>query len=403
MKRCLQGFAVVCLAWSLGHPGICSAQNLVDPNHKIEVLTFSSGPDAGDKVLVGRPRNSDPNGPWSDAARNSLSSIWFHRLDDDVRAHLNLPKDRGLIVARVAPGSPEHDMGIRENDVLLTLGDASLGSPADLVGALKRLDDKPAPLVLLRNGETVTIPARSRLQHGLRPIETDRHVFMIGVTTSSVGPLLRAQLKLADGQGLAVGHVDEKGPAAEAGLVHGDILLALNGKPLASEQALYTLVQSEGEKPVTLEVIHNGSRRMTTVSPVRRKADAIHINFMSERDLMGRGGSGSARTYTLVREVNVPAEKPNSGQGNLNVTFTALPLAVDPVVVRPIVKSGNDQQARLEQIHQEHHDARLKAITTAGRPKSPDPVAKRLDAMSTQIDTLRKAVDDLAKAIKEKK
>jgi membrane-associated protease RseP (regulator of RpoE activity) len=226
------------------------------------------------------------------------------------------------------------------------------------------------------------------IEIGLGPIPSERPTYAIGVVTSPVDPLLRAQLQLPDGQGLAIRHVDEKGPAAEAGLVHGDILLTLNGKPLDSEQTLYTSVQSEGEKPVTLELIHNGSRQRMTLSPVRRKADTIHIKFISEHDLMKRGISDPAQAFTFVRKMNSPDEKPMNVQGNLiGTTFTALPalpLAVSPVTGQQI-------------------DVRLKALTTAGKPKSSDPVAKRLDAMTAQIDSLRKAVDELAKAIKDKK
>lgn len=70
--------------------------------------------------------------------------------DDSLRELLDLPKNQGIVVISVAPGSSAAAAGIRPNDVLLSLGDAPLAEPKDLSEQLRKADEKPATLTLLR-------------------------------------------------------------------------------------------------------------------------------------------------------------------------------------------------------------------------------------------------------------
>ncbi len=62
--------------------------------------------------------------------------------DDALRAHLQLPKDQGLIVTSLDIHSPAAQAGIQQNDILLDLENASLGKPEDLEKCLKAAGDK---------------------------------------------------------------------------------------------------------------------------------------------------------------------------------------------------------------------------------------------------------------------
>jgi predicted metalloprotease with PDZ domain len=58
-------------------------------------------------------------------------------LDADARARLNVPVLQGAVVTEVVPGSPAEQAGLRENQVIVALGDREVASPDDLAEAVE--------------------------------------------------------------------------------------------------------------------------------------------------------------------------------------------------------------------------------------------------------------------------
>src|SRR4051812_16733434 len=85
------------------------------------------------------------------------SGVTLVPVDESTRAHLKLPKGQGLVATSVVANGPAAQAGIRENDILLTLGDAALGKPEDLEEQLKGAGDRPIALGLLHHGEKKTL------------------------------------------------------------------------------------------------------------------------------------------------------------------------------------------------------------------------------------------------------
>jgi serine protease Do len=91
----------------------------------------------------------------------------------------------------------------------------------------------------------------------------------------SVGPaddVLRAQLRLPEGTGLVVTEVMDDGPAKGAGVEPHDILLSVNGQPVAAGEALTGMVKSykPGAPPLTLTLLRAGERIEKQVTPQER-------------------------------------------------------------------------------------------------------------------------------------
>ncbi len=67
----------------------------------------------------------------------------------------------GLIITRVVPGSPADGAGLRENDVLLSIGGAAMDTPADLLVVLRNCAPGiPMHMLLIR--ERHWLPAQAR-------------------------------------------------------------------------------------------------------------------------------------------------------------------------------------------------------------------------------------------------
>jgi S1-C subfamily serine protease len=87
-----------------------------------------------------------------------------------VRAH-DLPAATGLMIADVEPGGPADAAGLLIGDVLLTVGDATLRDPMDLLASLSTPPERlPLEVRVLRAGAPVTLS----LTPGERPARTER-------------------------------------------------------------------------------------------------------------------------------------------------------------------------------------------------------------------------------------
>ncbi|MCA9726569.1 MAG: RIP metalloprotease RseP [Candidatus Eisenbacteria bacterium] len=65
--------------------------------------------------------------------------------------------------------------------------------------------------------------------------------------------------------------VQEDGPAATAGLQSGDLVLEVDGKPMATWDELSEVVHASAEKPLQIVWDHEGERKSATVTPEKQK------------------------------------------------------------------------------------------------------------------------------------
>jgi serine protease Do len=89
----------------------------------------------------------------------------------------------------------------------------------------------------------------------------------MGVTLQPIDETMAQALKLKGTDGALVGDVVPDGPADKAGIKRGDVVVAVNGKPVRDNTQVRNLV-AEGDpgKPISLELLRNGARLEKTVT-----------------------------------------------------------------------------------------------------------------------------------------
>jgi S1-C subfamily serine protease len=99
----------------------------------------------------------------------------------------------------------------------------------------------------------------------------------LGVETVAADDTLRAQLKLPDGVGLAVKHVE--GPAKDAGVQQHDVLYKLNDQLLINTAQLVVLVRTfkPGDK-VELTVIRQAQPVQLSATLVEKEVETLNAN-----------------------------------------------------------------------------------------------------------------------------
>lgn len=72
---------------------------------------------------------------------------------DEVRAHLELPEDAGLVVTKVVEGSPAAKAGLEPHDILLAFDGQEVGSPLEFTEIVERAEvGKRVTLSIVRRG-----------------------------------------------------------------------------------------------------------------------------------------------------------------------------------------------------------------------------------------------------------
>lgn len=129
----------------------------------------------------------------------------------------------------------------------------------------------------------------------VRQLEKDGHVHRgeIGVYAQTITPSMAAGLKLASNWGVVLGDVEPNGPAADAGLKVGDIVLSLNGKPMENARQLQVNLyrRAVGDK-VTLEVLRDDRKLSFDVEVIERDDDPLRFADMAnpEKNVIARLG-----------------------------------------------------------------------------------------------------------------
>jgi membrane-associated protease RseP (regulator of RpoE activity) len=300
---------------------------------------------------------------------HSFSGMGLAPVAEPVRAHLKLPKDQGLLVTALEPRSPAAMAGIRQNDVLVKLGETPLGKVEDLEEALKAAGDKPVNLSLLRGGKSQQISVQPRVQVTLGPVQPEPPEFFIGVSVTLIEPALRAQLALPQNEGLSVIDVVKESAAAQAGIKVHDILLHLAGEPVTDQAKMIKMVQANGEKSMPVELIRGGEHLTVNVTPQRRKRLGLFWRAEPQKTFL----------VDVVRPGAVLSGHRDGKDGN----------ALDGFQVLQGLPG---------------HGGLFRNPQPSARPQQQPPaeVSKRLDQMAEDIKQMRRAIEELTKAAKEK-
>ncbi|MCA9665066.1 MAG: DegQ family serine endoprotease [Myxococcales bacterium] len=88
----------------------------------------------------------------------------------------------------------------------------------------------------------------------------------LGVAIQNVTPDLARAMRLATHKGVLISDLDQQGPARRAGVKRGDLVVAIDGKPVHTAGKLRNVIAAAGaHRRVKLHILRNGQKRYISV------------------------------------------------------------------------------------------------------------------------------------------
>jgi serine protease Do len=213
--------------------------------------------------------------------RRGYIGVSLERIESEAAEALGLERNRGELINSVTRGGPAERAGIQEGDVIVTVAgqpvtpDASLAFlisqqqigtrvPMEVVRQGQRrtvqvqIAERPTEQELARlngidpeggapSGGTVVPPAQSTGQAAVRT--------RLGMTLQALTPdLARRGGLTGDIRGVIVTDIDPNSDAGQKGLQPGDVILAVNTRPVNNPEAVASLVTATRQNNVLLLV-----------------------------------------------------------------------------------------------------------------------------------------------------
>lgn len=228
--------------------------------------------------------------PWRFAATDDGLGASLTPIDSALRGHLGLVEGRGLVVSGVVEGGRAAQVGLKVNDILLTVAGKPLAKPDDLLESLKASllargsfhANDPVELTLLRGGKPTTLKVKPEVRVALAPASEEAPELYIGTPVNPLDETFRAHIEgIPAGTGLIVGEIVEGSPAAKAGLKSGDILLSFDSQPVPDADTLRAKIRAKGPHPAKLEILRAGKPQVVTVTPEARKPEPAQATSRS--------------------------------------------------------------------------------------------------------------------------
>ncbi|MBR4835303.1 MAG: PDZ domain-containing protein [Thermoguttaceae bacterium] len=125
-------------------------------------------------------------------------------------------------------------------------------------------------------------------------IATAPSKYWIGATVEPTPELLVAQLPIEPNQGILLQYIAPDSPAEKAGLKRFDVVVKIDGEPVARAADVAKIVDKAGDKVVKVEFFRKGKLTETKLTPAERPQNLAPI-------AQSLGGSNGGSRFHIVR------------------------------------------------------------------------------------------------------
>ena len=171
--------------------------------------------------------------------------VTLRDLDADLQRSLHIPVSSGAVVQDVTDGSPGERAGLRPYDVIVAFDGVAIASDDELIHAISsRTPGSTSQMRVVRDDREFTVTVKLVERPGREadarrdvpatpPAEPARRENLLGLTVRDLDAAAFNRLRLpSETRGVLISRVDPLGPASDADLQRGTVLMEINRKPI---------------------------------------------------------------------------------------------------------------------------------------------------------------------------
>ena len=212
--------------------------------------------------------------------RRGMLGINIQNITTDTAQAMELKDTTGVLVSNVRQGSAADKAGIKRGDIITAIN----GEKMDDSNVLRNkvagtLPGNEIKLKVLRDGNEQELTAvldeyqvdgsanNDRKEGDGEGPKAEPQGGKLGLSLQPVTPQVAKQLGVEGSDGLIVTDVDQSGPAAEAGIARGDVVLEINRQAVKSVDDVQSALDRAGDRPILLLLARRGGTVYMTVRP----------------------------------------------------------------------------------------------------------------------------------------
>jgi serine protease Do len=195
--------------------------------------------------------------------------VYLKQVDPDLQRSLSLRTSAGAMVQDVDRDSPGARAGLRIYDVIVAVDGQPVSAHDELIQIIaSRKPGTRATLQVVRDGRTMNVPVKLATRpreevpestEDVRPILPRAAEGSLGLSVRNIDGELRNRIPTGR-QGVVVTRVDPAGPAFDADIQSGHVLLEINRRPVRSvEEYRRLMAAAQSGDVLTLYVFRPGS------------------------------------------------------------------------------------------------------------------------------------------------
>lgn len=180
------------------------------------------------------------------------------QVNDKYKEALGVGKHIGAFASQIFIGSPAQKAGMQAGDYVIKLNGKDVKDVDQLVREVGDLTvGETAEFTVLRGGKEVTL--KVKIENRDATVVDDSSKLWPGFIAAPIDDSTRKQLELGDNiEGVVVTNVQPKSPAAAMRLQNGDIITAVNDKPVKNLAEFYSALDLSGTKEIWFDVYNDG-------------------------------------------------------------------------------------------------------------------------------------------------
>jgi len=156
--------------------------------------------------------------------------VMIQKITPELKVKLDLIDEKGALVSDVFAGGPADQAGIQRGDVIISFNGKMINTSNDLPYAVASAPVAKVVMVeVIRKGQKTAVQVKTgELEEEVESIARNESSSKLGMVLQRLTHELAKKLDLTAEGGLLVLQVENNSPAAEAGLMPGDIILEID-------------------------------------------------------------------------------------------------------------------------------------------------------------------------------